>query len=94
MNVTVKKTETTTNTVSWDAGLVDENNIHFATMSGKADSSRPFGTVSLVVHNQSVFQANIDTAKAAYIQFQNEFNEAISTIIPINTINNEGEISV
>ena len=94
MNITVKKVETTTNTTSWDAGLVDENGTHFATMSGKVDSSRPFGSVSLTVHNQSIFKANEESARAAYTQFVNEFNAAIASINPITTTNEEGEITV
>lgn len=94
MKVTVKKTEITTNTTSWDAGLVDANGVHFATMSGKVDSSRPFGSVSLTVHNQSIFQANEESARAAYAQFTSEFNAMVATIEPINTTNEEGEITV
>lgn len=94
MKVTVKKTEITTNTGSWEAGLVDENGTHFATMSGKVDGTRPFGSVSLTVHNQSVFQANADAARAAYAQFTSEFNAMVSTIDPIITKNEEGEITV
>lgn len=94
MKVTVNKTDTTTNTVSWDAGLIDENGIHFATMSGKADSTRPFGSIALTVHNQPIFKANEETAKAAYAQFVSEFNAEISTINPLITTNNEGEITV
>lgn len=94
MKVTVNKIDTTTNTVSWDAGLIDENGIHFATMSGKVDSTRPFGSISLTVHNQSVFKTNEEAARAAYAQFVNEFNAEISTINPLITTNNEGEITV
>lgn len=94
MKVSVNKTDTTTNTVSWDAGLIDENGIHFATMSGKADSTRPFGSISLTVHNQSVFKTNEETARAAYTQFVSEFNTEISTINPLITTNEEGEIAV
>ena len=94
MKVTVKKTNIETNTASWDAGLMDENGVHFATMSGKVDSSRPFGSVQLTVHNQSVFQANEESARAAYAQFVSEFNEMVAAIVPIHTTNEEGEITV
>lgn len=94
MNVTVKKNNTETNTATWDAGLVDDNNVHFATMSGKVDSSRPFGSVQLLVHNQSIFKANEEYARAAYAQFVSEFNAMVATIEPIITTNEEGEITV
>lgn len=94
MKVTVNKTDTTTNTVSWDAGLIDENGMHFATMSGKADTTRPFGSISLTVHNQPIFKANEETARAAYTQFIKEFNAEIATINPLITTNDEGEITV
>ena len=94
MKITVNKIDTTTNTVSWDAGLIDENGIHFATMSGKVDSSRPFGTISLTVHNQHIFKDNEETARAAYTQFVNEFNAEISTINPLITTSDEGEITI
>lgn len=94
MNVTVKKTTITTNTTSWDAGLVDENGIHFATISGKVDSTRPFGNVVLTVHNQSAFNANKEAAKAAYEAFESEFDAMVETITPLNNINEEEVLSV
>lgn len=94
MKVTVNKTNITTNTNSWDASLIDETGVHFATMSGKVDSARPFGDVSLTVHNQSVFKANKESARAAYAQFVSEFNAMVDATTPINTVSEEGEIMV
>lgn len=84
MNISVKKTTVATNTTSWDTGLVDENGVNYATISGKVDSTRPFGAVTLTVHNQSVFNANKEAAKAAYDAFESAFDAYIETITPLN----------
>lgn len=94
MKIVVNKQNTETNVASWEAGLTNENGVLFATMTGKVDSARPFGTVSLTVHNQTIFQANEDFARDAYTQFTNEFNAMVADITPISTTNEEGEITV
>lgn len=84
MNISIKKTTVATCTTSWDTGLVDENGVNYATISGKVDSTRPFGSVTLTVHNQSVFNANKEAAKAAYEAFESAFDAFIETINPLN----------
>lgn len=94
MNVTVKKTTIATNTTSWESSLVDDNGVHFATISGKVDSTRPFGAVTLTVHNQPAFEANKTVAKAAYEAFERYFDEYVESIAPLNMINTEEVVSV
>lgn len=86
MNVTVKKTTISTSTSSWEAGLVDEAGVLYATISGKVDSTRPFGSVTLTVHNQSAFKANEVAAKAAYEEFERLFDAMVASIEPLATV--------
>lgn len=94
MNLTVHKTTTTTNTVNWETQLTDETGLVYATISGKADSSRPFGSLSLTVHNQTAFKANEAAAKAAYDEFERQFDELINAITPFEIVNEEGALIV
>lgn len=94
MNINIKKTTIATCTTSWDTGLVDENGVNYATISGKVDSTRPFGSVTLTVHNQSVFNANKEAAKAAYEAFENAFDAFIETINPLNVTEEVEAMSV
>lgn len=85
MNISIKKTTIATCTTSWDTGLVDDNGVNYATISGRVDSTRPFGSVTLTVHNQSVFNINKEAAKAAYNAFESAFDAFVESITPLST---------
>ncbi|MCD7803080.1 MAG: hypothetical protein LUH09_09340 [Clostridiales bacterium] len=72
MKITTTKTTTTRTTITHKATLTDDSGKQIAVMSGTADSTRPFGSTSFTVLNQSLFEANREAIRAQYEAFQAE----------------------
>ena len=97
MEIKIRKTTNVNTTVNWNAVLKDDKGSQFASMSGTANATHPFGTTALTVHNQAAFAANKEAAQEAYAQFCDDFAAMVETINPtVTTIEgdelNEGGI--
>lgn len=90
MIIKTQKTTKTVTTISFSAVLKNDKGVQFATMSGKIDAARPFGTTALTVHNQAVFAEHEEAAKTAFAEFQAAVNATVGTVEP-SVIVTEGD---
>ncbi|MCC8063672.1 MAG: hypothetical protein LIO70_01140 [Clostridiales bacterium] len=70
MKLSTTKTTTTRTTVAYKATLTDGDGKTIATLTGTADSMRPFGNTNMTVTNRTLFEAHKDVVKAQYEAFQ------------------------
>lgn len=80
MITNAKKTTRVSTTVVFETSLQNDTGVLFAVMSGKIDSTRPFGAVTMTVHNQAILGEYEEPARLAYKEFQEAVLQEASQI--------------
>lgn len=92
MQTTLTKTTKTNTIINWSAALLDNNGTQFAAMTAVLDAARPLGSVSLTVHNQTLFEDNKAEVTAAYNTFVGQVAAlAASTNLSVTVAENGDE---